>query len=287
MSRELFAEIREAQEAGRPLVLASTPLIAEFAEHVAGEDARVETLIPSGVDLHSYEPPTDAARKVVSADLLLVNGCNLEGGLLSVIFENRRDEARLVVVSSGGDRDSATAEQAARADCDPHMWLDVSAAMRYVANIREALAVVDAMHAEAYRERADAYLRELGALDAELRRTLSAIAPSRRRIVVFHDAFSYFAEAYDFELIASVLPRGSGQEPSAAAVADIVELVRREGVPVVFREPQFSSRAVEIEAEESGARVLTLFSAPLPGEAESYVELMRANARTLVEGLGR
>ena len=272
---------------GRPVVLASTSLIAEFAEHVAGEDARVETLIPSGVDLHSYEPPTDAARKVASADLLLVNGCNLEGGLLSVIFENRRDEAPLVVVSSGGDRDFASAEEAARAGCDPHMWLDVSAAMRYVANIREALIAIDATHAEAYQQRADGYLGELRALDAELRRTLSALPPSRRRIVVFHDAFSYFAEAYEFELVASVLPRGSGEEPSAAAVAELVELVRREGVPVVFREPQFASRAVEIVADESGARVLTLFSAPLPGEAESYAELMRANARALVEGLGR
>ena len=272
---------------GRPVVLASTSLIAEFAEHVAGEDARVETLIPSGVDLHSYEPPTNAARKVASADLLLVNGCNLEGGLLSVILENRRDEALLVVVSAGGDRSVVSAQEAARASCDPHMWLDVSAAMRYVANIREALSAVDAKHAEAYRERAGDYLRALGALDAELRRTLSALPLSRRRIVVFHDAFSYFAEAYEFELVASVLPRGSGLEPSAAAVADLVELVRREGVPVVFREPQFASRAVELVAEESGARVLTLFSAPLPGEAESYVELMRANARALVEGLGR
>jgi ABC-type Zn uptake system ZnuABC Zn-binding protein ZnuA len=272
---------------GRPVVLASTALIAEFADHVVGEDARVETLIPSGVDLHSYEPPTDVARKVVRADLLLVNGCNLEGGLLNVIFENRRDEALLVVVSSGGDRDFATAEEAARADCDPHMWLDVSAAMRYVANIRGALSVVDPAHADGYAERADGYLRELGALDAELRLTLSALPPSRRRIVVLHDAFSYFAEAYEFELVASVLPRGSGQEPSAAAVAALVELVRREGVPAVFREPQFASRAVELVAEESGARVLTLFSAPLPGAAESYVELMRANARALVEGLGR
>ena len=84
-----------------------------------------------------------------------------------------------------------------------------------------------------------------------------------------------------------MLPRGSGQEPSAAAVAELVELVRREGVPAVFREPQFASRAVEIVAKESGARVLTLLSAPLPGEAESYAELMRANARALVEGLGR
>ena len=274
------------RDGARLSVVASTSVIAEFARSVAGPDADVVMLVPPGADLHTFDPPVEAAKQIVRADVLLVNGCDLEQKLLDVIALNRADGSILTVVGAfEGDATADSVAAGAAASCDPHRWLDARLAARYIDAIEQAFTAADAAHAGGYQERAGVARAALLALDDELRETLAAIPTERRRIVVLHDAFSYFAAAYGFELVASILPTGSGQDPSAGAVADVIELVRAQGVDAVFAEPQFPSRVVELVGEEAGARVLTLYSIPLPGEAETYPAMMRANARALVEGL--
>ena len=122
-------------------------------------------------------------------------------------------------------------------------------------------------------------------LDAEVRATFEKIPPERRRLVVFHDAYGYFAQAYGFALTASVLPASPNQQPSAQHVATVIDLVRRAGVPAVYREPQFSAQVLDAIARETGARVLTLYST-YAEQVRDYPAVMRANAAALVEGLG-
>ena len=286
------------QAGGEPRVVASTALIAEFASRVAGDDASVEGLIPPGVDLHSYEPPTRTARRIAEADLLLVNGYRLEGALLDVIVANRRSGVPIVAVSRGippleRSQDSGRPVEGRDdvdalmfADGDPHFWLDVANAVRYVENIRDALIEIDPAHAGGYRDRAGAYVAELRGLDAEIRDTLSAIPAERRKIVVFHDAFQFLARAYGFELAAAVLPASPTQQTSAGELALVVKIVEREQLPAVYREPQFSGQVLNVVAGETGARVLTLY-ATFAADVDAYAALMRANARALVNGLGR
>lgn len=282
---------QEQPPSGLPRVLATTSVIAEFAEAIAGADAEVVLLVPPGVDLHTYEPPVDVAREIARADVVLVNGCALEGTLLDVILLNRASDSRLAVVGAepgpGGSTEAGSQEQAARAQCDPHRWLSVPLAIGYAEAIAAALSAADPDAAERYGERAGVLIEELVALDVELRQTLAAIPEGRRRLVVFHDAFAYFAGAYGFELVASIVPTGSGQDPSAGAVAGVISAVRELDVAAVYYEPQFPSRVVELVAGESGAELLPLYSIPVPGAVESYGELMRANARSLVDGLGQ
>ncbi|MEE8422583.1 MAG: metal ABC transporter substrate-binding protein [Dehalococcoidia bacterium] len=276
----------EESNDGRLRVLATTSVIAEFAEAIAGEDAVVVTLVPAGVDLHAYEAPVRAARDIARAGVVLVNGCNLEQNLLDAILLNRSDGTVLAAVSATADElERYTVEGFARARCDPHRWLDVARAMQYADAIGGALAAADPAHGDGYARRTRTLVDELAALDAEVRRTLDVVLAERRRIVVFHDAFAHFAASYGFELSASVLPSGSGQDPAAGAVAGVIKLVRESGVRAVFHEPQFPSRVFELVAEETGARILALYSIPIPGEVESYAEMMRANARALADGL--
>lgn len=283
-------------------VVATTPLIAEFAQHVAGDDAEVESLIPLGADLHSWQPPTSVARTIAQADVLLVNGYNLEASLLDVVTENAPRGVPLVVASAGleplegghdhGDDEDHDHEEGedheagdlVYAEGDPHLWLSVPNAIVYVENIRDALVAADAEHAAGYEERASAFVAELRALDGEIRETLSAIPQERRTIVAFHDAYQYLAHEYGLEVVASVAPANPNQETSAGAIADIVRQVEALGVPAVFKEPEFSAQSLELIAQESGARVLELYNTPTD-DVPTYAEMMRANAAALVDGL--
>jgi len=281
-----------AANGGRLRVVASTAILADLATQLAGDDAEVFALIPAGADTHGFAPSPDTTRRVAEADVVIVNSYGLEGSTLEVILENIPGGASLVVAASGlaaleGDARGATAGGAelARADGDPHFWLSVRNTMVYVQNIAAALVAADPEHAAGYREREERALADLQALDEEVRAAVATIPRERRVLVVFHDAFQYFAAAYGLELAAAVLPASPGQQVSAGDLAAIIELVRERQIPAVYREPQFAADALDAVADETGARVLTLYSGAFAGEVDSYAALMRANAAALVAGL--
>lgn len=284
---------------GRLQVVATTAILGDFAQQVAGPDADVFAIIPAGVDVHSFESAPAVAKRIARADVILVNGYHLEESLLPVVAQNRPRRATVVVAAKGlkarasvEEHDEHDAKQPkgldplATAAGDPHLWLSVPGARTYVENIRDALVTADAAHADGYRERAARYLETLAALDAEIRVSVAKIPPERRQLVVFHDAYGYFAEAYGFTLTASILPGGANQQVSAQKVAAVVDVVKRAGVKAVYREPEFDAQVLEAVGRETGARVLTLYSI-YAGPVTDYPSLMRANAAALVEGLAR
>lgn len=264
----------DASEGGRLRVVASTGVIGEFAVRVGGDDAEVRTLIPAGVDLHSFEPSPGVARDIARADLVFVNGHGLEESLLELIAENVPTGTPVVEVAAGLEV----------VEGDPHLWLAVANAIGYVEAIRDAFVVADRDGAERYEDRANELIADLESLDAEVRGILDGLAANERRLVVFHDAFGYLARAYGFEIVASVVPANPNQDPSAAAVASVIAAVEESGVRTIYREPQFSSPILDVVADETGVEVGELHSTLGDGVA-TYAELMRANARALAEGL--
>ena len=206
---------------------------------IAGEDADIVAVIPAGADAHSFSATTTDIRNISAADIVIVNGYNLEEGALGTIFEHLPGDATLVVAAEGvdplegGHHEEEEEEDeevegggiAAAEGVDPHMWLSVPNAMVYVRNIANGLVAADPDNASAYREREEAYLAELQALDEEVRATIAGIPRERRVLIVYHDAFQYFAAEYGLDLAAAVLPASPSQQASAAAVAEIIEIV--------------------------------------------------------------
>lgn len=199
--------------------------------------------------------------------------------------------ASLRAILGGGDPLSGTSSQNEAliddlvfAEGDPHFWLDARNMAVYVENIRDALIRVDPDGADGYHARAADVVTELEALHQELLTTLADVPAERRRLVVFHDAFQYFAAAYEFEVIATVAPANPNQARSAAAIAEIIGIVQEADVPTIYREPQYRSQSLDLIAVDSGAAIGIIHSIPSP-DAPTYAEMMRANAHALVEGL--
>ncbi len=283
----------DGEDGGRLQVVASTGVIAHFTEQIVGDDAEVVSVIPAGADAHSFSATTTDIRNISAADVVIVNGYNLEEGALRTIFEHIPDDASLVVAAEGidplegGHHEEEEGDGIATAEgVDPHMWLTVPNAMVYVRNIANGLVAADPDNASVYREREEAYLAGLQALDEELRATIAGIPLERRVLIVYHDAFQYFAAEYGLELAAAVLPASPSQQASAAAVAGIIEIVAGRNVGAVYREPQFAAAALDAIAGEAGVRVLTLYSGAFTDEVSTYIEAMRANAKALADGLG-
>ena len=274
----------ETDDSGQVKVTATLGLFADLVQRVGGDRVDVSTLVPGGTDVHTYEPPPSAIATLGRAKLVVMNGLHLEGALEDVIGENVSSSATLLALAE----DLPTIQQAQPEHPDeldnPHLWLDVKNGMTYVERIRDALASIDPAGADVYRANADAYLAELRTLDQEVTAAVESIPPERRKLVTFHDAYHYLARGYGLQIV-GVVVESPGQEPSAQDVADLTKAISDEDVPAVFTEPQFSARILELAADDADVDVCVLYSDAFSDDVQSYVDLMRFNARELARCL--
>lgn len=289
LALSLFAIPAWAQAEPKLPVVASFSILGDMVRQVGGDRIALDVLVGPGADAHVYAPTPGDAKKLTSAKVVFINGIRFEGWMDRLVRSSGA-KAAVVTVTKGlkpltmSERHAGHNHSAA----DPHAWQDVANAKLYVANIRDALIEADAAGAEGYRTRADAYLKQLDALDGEIRAALAAVPPEQRRIITTHDAFGYFGAAYDMKLIS---PQGISTESEASAqdVARIIRQIRQDKVPAVFVENISDPRLAERIARETGARVGgTLYSdslSPPDGPAPSYIGMMRHNLGELTKAL--
>ncbi|SDQ69089.1 metal ABC transporter substrate-binding protein [Quadrisphaera sp. DSM 44207] len=269
---------------GRPVVLATFTVIADMAREVAGDRARVESLTKPGAEVHGYEPTPSDLQRAVRADLVLVNGLGLEGWTSRF---TDRVRAPQVVLTQDVDV-LVIAEGAAAGEEDPHAWMSPVQAQHYVRAIAAALSELDPAGAPEYAERARAYGERVAAVGQELAAALAALPPEQRALVTCEGAFGYLAR--DAGLSARYLwPVNSDADATPRRIAAVVEFVERGDVPAVFCESTVSDRVQQRVAAETGARLggtlyVDSLSAP-GGPVPTYLDLLRHDARVVVEGL--
>lgn len=269
-------------------VVATFSILGEWVERVAGERARVVTLVGPGGDAHTYEPTPQAAALVADARLVFEIGLGFEGWLDKVYQASGSRAMRHAVTRAVRPR--FVGPPGPDAELDPHVWQSPKLADRMVEEVVDALAEADPSHAVEYRRRGDAYREELRALDVEVRGLLAAVSRDRRVLVTTHDTFGYFAAEYGFEVL-SVLESFSseGGEPSAGELAAVIERIKARRVPAVFAENILDPRTTEQVAKEAGVAVVgTLYTdalGPPHSAGATYLGMMRHNARAITEAL--
>lgn len=281
-------------EDGRLLVVATTGVLGDVAAEIAGDDGRVEVLIPTGADPHEFQVSSQQLAQLVEADLVVVNGLGLEEGLLDVVRAAAEDGAHILEVAELLDPlpfsgDGNAADEGPDPLEDPHVWLDPLRMAQAVEIIAAALTDIDAT--VDWNGAAERYAAELTATDAQIQEILSVVPGESRLLVTGHDSLGYFAARYDFEIAGVVAPGGSTlADPSSAALAALVEVVELRGVRAVFTEsfePAGLAESVASEAEGDVA-VIELYTGSL-GEAgsgaDTLIGMLLTNARRVAAAL--
>jgi ABC-type Zn uptake system ZnuABC Zn-binding protein ZnuA len=267
-------------------VVATTTVLADLVARVGGPDVVVSSLVPRGGEVHTFDPsPGDLAR-VTEARLVVVNGLGLDDWAVALADDADVPHDRVVALAPDLAGVEYLGDDGPSRNPNPHLWLDVRFAMRYVERIAERLAQGDPAHATAYRERAASYREELAALDDWARVQLEAIPADRRSIVSFHDALPYFARAYGLT-ISGVVVDAPGQDPSAGEIADLVARIRAAGVRAIVSEVQFAPDLAQTIAAETGATVIADLYTDSLGDppVDSYEGLIRYDVGRLVDAL--
>ena len=174
---------------------------------------------------------------------------------------------------------------------DPHVWLDPVRVAQAVENLGPALVQLAGLDADRVAACTDAYLAELADLHRDITESLAPVPAAQRKLVTNHDSLGYFADRYDFEVIGTVIPATTTlAEPSPADLEELAHVIEENGVPAIFAEALHGAGEATALAEQlDGVTIASLYTGAL-GEAgsgaETYVAMMRHNARTIAGTLG-
>ena len=268
-------------------VLATESFLGDIAQNVAGERVKVEILIPFSVAPHEFEPKPQDITKIAQSDVLIVNGLGYEAWLKNTL-ENITGQHLLVVASSAISPSPDPSGE--HPEGDPHMWMNPLNVVKYVETIRDGLSQADPAGKDIYARNAEAYIAQLKDLDEWVKTELNQLSMEKRLLVTNHDALGYFAEAYGFKVVGTVIPGVSdAASPSAQEMAALVETIKSSGAPAIFLDVGENETLAQQIALETGVKVVSDIyvegiSAP-DGPAPTYIDMIKYDVLRIIAAL--
>jgi len=291
----LLPPITSAESTKKPVVVASTTQIADFARQIGGDQVIVESILAPGADPHTYKVTPKDVQIVLGADLCIENGLHLEGK--NWMKTLAKDANKTLLTATNGIQ-PLSINQGGESIPDPHSWFTPRNAAVYVNNIIKGLTNLDPKNTAVYQARGKLFLQQLRVLDAWIREQLNQIPPQKRILVTTHDAFNYFCREFKLNEnndFLSIAPVGwsTGAEVGAGITPErrrkVIQSIKESGAPAIFVETTINPKQIREIAKETGVKIGgELYSdsmGPEGSAGETYIGMMRENTLLIVNAL--
>jgi manganese/iron transport system substrate-binding protein len=272
----------------KPEVVSTSTIITDWTQEIAGEEIQLTGLLKPGDDPHVYEPVPSDSRALETADLILYNGYNLEPGVIRMIEATGANARQLAV---GEVVSPLRMEKGGATVPDPHVWGNVEHSIAMVQAIRDALVELSPDDEAIFRQNADALIAELEQLHGWIQQQTATIPPQQRQLVTTHDAFQYYAKAYGLTVPGTLIGISTEEQPSAQTLQKLVDAIKAAKVPTVFAETTINPQLIKTVAQDAGVKLASqeLYSDSIGApnsDGDTYIKMMVANTRSIVENLG-
>lgn len=291
----VFQSTAIAESMNKPVVVASTTQIADFARQVGGNQVIVKSILAPGADPHTYTVTPADVQIVLGADLCIENGLHLEG---KSWMKTLAKDARKPLTTATNGMQPLLIDGKGESIPDPHAWFSPRNAAVYVNNIVKAMIKLDSKNKSLYQARGKLFLQQLRVLDAWIREQLNQIPTPKRILVTTHDAFNYFCREFKLNEnndFLSIAPVGwsTGAEVGAGMTPErrrkVVSSIKESGAPAIFVETTINPKQIREIAKETGVKIGgELYSdsmGPKGSAGETYIGMMRENTLLIVNAL--
>jgi manganese/iron transport system substrate-binding protein len=282
--------------AGRLKVITSVSPITNIVKNIGGDRIDLVGIIPEGSDSHTFELVASDVVKMNDADLVIIDGLNLEGGMEKVANEAKNKNSKIQLLKLGDNTitkgkwkfDFSFPKE--KGDPNPHLWLNVAYAMKFANLTRDKLIEIDQTNADYYTSNTNRYITLLKNLDNGIMQAVQTVPPQNRKLLTYHDSWAYFAPRYGMVVIGAVQPSDFG-EPSPQDIAKLIDQIKSEKVPAIFASEVYPTKVVaQIGKEGNVTYVETLSDDALPGQPSdpihTYVGMMLENMKNMLVPLG-
>jgi ABC-type Zn uptake system ZnuABC Zn-binding protein ZnuA len=269
-------------------VVVTTMQLADFTRVIAGDSVTIEVMMKEGINHHTYEPTVRDIKLLKDADVVIINGVGLDSWIEDLL-RTSGSNATLITSSTGIKTRDLLHSDHVHEGGDPHIWHDTENAKLMVTNIAAGLSQVVPAQQATYSANAAAYHQQIDQLTSEIRTMFTPIPRERRTIVTSHEAFGYFARQFELTMVGTITIASDSTEPSQQQILALVDNIKKRKVTAIFTETTIDPRLAEQVAAEANVplfRGLYSDSMSAPGGgADTYLTMMRHNARTIADGL--
>ena len=279
---------------GKLSVVATVSPITNIIYNIGGDKINLVGIVPEGTNSHTFEPAPSDAKHLAQADIIFVNGLNLEEPTLKLAEANQKSGSEIVklgeltITPDQYVYDFSFPKEAGSPN--PHLWTNPIYGLKYAEIVRDTLVRRDAANADFYKANYAAFKQRIEQLDQAIKTTIDSIPAQNRKLLTYHDSWAYFAPRYGMTVVGAIQP-SDFSEPSAKDVADLITQLRNEQVPAIFGSEVFPSTVLDQIARETGVKYVdSLRDDDLPGEVgavnHTYIGLLAEDVRIMASNLG-
>ncbi|MBA3746876.1 MAG: zinc ABC transporter substrate-binding protein [Solirubrobacterales bacterium] len=283
-----------ADAAGKLSVATTVAPITSLAAQIGGDRVAITGIVPEGTNSHTFEPKPSVAELLSTADVLFINGLQLEEPTKKLAVHNLKDGAEIVELGTKSIPESEYAYDfsfpKSAGKPNPHLWTHPRYALSYAKVIRDTLAERDPAHTAYYDANYEKLDAQVAQLDKAMRTSFRTIPRAKRKLLTYHDAYAYFARDYGWDVIGAIQV-SDFEDPTPKEVAALIDQVRTTKVPAIFGSEVFPSPVLEQIGKEAGVTYVDVLRDDdlpgKPGEAEhSWQGLMHFDYVTMTEAMG-
>ena len=274
-------------------VVTTTTMITDLVKNVGGDMIEVQGLMGAGVDPHLYKASAGDVTKLSRADIIFYNGLHLEGKLVEVFEKMGSATKTQVALGERLDKTTLIGADYFASNYDPHVWFNIQYFKQFVGAVVEVLSTNDPKNSDRYAANANAYLKQLDALESEIKGVIETLPKEKRILVTAHDAFNYFGKIYDFNVV-GLQGLSTATEAGVKDVQRLSQFIIDNNVKAIFIEssvPRRTIEALEAAVKAKDHQVViggSLYSDALGDagtEEGTYVGMFRYNVHTIVNSL--
>lgn len=284
---------KDNRSESKPMVLATTTMLADLAKNIGGDKVEVQALMKAGVDPHLYKASAGDMDRMQKADVLVYNGLHLEAKLGDIIDKLSSSDKKVINISDAIREEDIMKSEDDPNYPDPHIWFDVQIWKQAAEGMAKGLAAADAANESYYMENLTSYQKQLDELESYVKSKVEEVPKAQRIMVTAHDAFRYFGKAYDFE-VRGLQGISTESEAGTSDVKTLADFLVENQIKAIFIESSVPKKNVEALQEAAKARGMEiaiggeLYSDSLGdegSEAGSYIGTIRSNVDTIVNAL--
>jgi manganese/iron transport system substrate-binding protein len=295
------------ENGNRPLVVATTSVLCDLTKQVAQDTINLKCLVNPGEDPHVYQPKPEDRKVIESAKLILYGGYDFDRSLIKLVKATSNPAPKIAVhevavpkpimgeTHEHGEEGHKNGEEEKHAEGeaapDPHVWHNPQNGIQMIETISDSLEKIAPNNALLYENKTKKITDELGIIDTWIKSQIATIPPKQRKLVTTHDSLGYYVKAYSLEFEGALSGVSTEATATAGRVTQLVKEIKQANVPTIFAETTVNPKLIEAVAKEAKVKVSDreLYADGLGDrgtEGETYQGILKANTRTIVEGLG-
>ncbi|MFB9055151.1 metal ABC transporter solute-binding protein, Zn/Mn family [Mariniflexile ostreae] len=278
---------------GKLNVVTTTSMITDLVSHIGGDQINLQGLMGSGVDPHLYKASEGDVNKFVTADIIFYNGLHLEGKLVEVFEKMQHQNIKTVALADALNKKTLIGSTYFASNYDPHIWFSVDNWKLATKHVVTILSEAVPEHQDTFKANGEIYLKQLDALEENLKNIIETLPKEKRILVTAHDAFNYFGKSFGFEVV-GLQGISTATEAGVQDVQRLAAFIIEKNVKAIFVESSVPKRTIEaLKAAVNSKNHQVAIGGSLYSDAlgntgtpeGTYIGMFEHNVNTIVNAL--